>query len=78
MPQGNGLDLIEAVRRLPAERGGLTPAIAMTGGGNIDACFVSGFQHCFEKPLLARPLLKTICSLVCEELAIAATKSDSL
>ncbi|HSY21365.1 MAG TPA: ATP-binding protein, partial [Polyangiaceae bacterium] len=54
MPGQDGLDLIQRVRRLPPERGGLTPAIALTAYAHADdtqRAMAAGFQMHVAKPV---------------------------
>ncbi len=53
MPGGDGYDLIRRVRALPAERGGRTPAIAVSasvGEEEISKVLAAGFQKFVRKP----------------------------
>ena len=53
MPGGDGYDLIRRVRALPAERGGRTPAIAVSasvGDEEIPKVLAAGFQKFVRKP----------------------------
>lgn len=54
MPEMDGYDLIKAVRQLPANSGGSTPAIALTAYANNQdrrRAFMSGFQAHLAKPI---------------------------
>ncbi len=54
MPDKGGYWLIGQVRALPPERGGATPAAALTGltgPGHRDSALRAGFQYHVEKPL---------------------------
>jgi CheY-like chemotaxis protein len=54
MPDQDGLDLIQSIRRLPSERGGLTPAIALTAYAHTDdaqRAMAAGFQMHVAKPV---------------------------
>jgi PAS domain S-box-containing protein len=54
MPDEDGYSLLSRVRRLPEDRGGSTPAIAVTGYAGQDArnrAFDAGFQLHFAKPI---------------------------
>jgi len=53
MPGGDGYELIRRVRALPAERGGRTPAIAVSasvGDEEIPKVLAAGFQKFVRKP----------------------------
>ena len=53
MPGGDGYELIRRVRALPAERGGRTPAIAVSasvGDEEIPKILAAGFQRFVRKP----------------------------
>jgi CheY-like chemotaxis protein len=51
MPREDGLWLIAAIRALPPERGGLVPAIAVTGDVSAAAdAIAAGFQAVHGKP----------------------------
>lgn len=53
MPGGDGYELIRRVRALPAERGGRTPAIAVSasvGDEEIPKILAAGFQKFVRKP----------------------------
>ncbi len=54
MPWGSGLDLIRALRALPAARGGSIPAVAVTAFGARfprSLALSEGFQEWLSKPL---------------------------
>jgi CheY-like chemotaxis protein len=54
MPDVNGYSLIRRVRRLPGERGGRTPAIALTAYARAEdgeRAFAAGFQAHVTKPV---------------------------
>jgi signal transduction histidine kinase/DNA-binding response OmpR family regulator len=54
MPDEDGLDLIQSIRRLPPERGGLTPAIALTAYAHADdthRAMAAGYQMHVAKPV---------------------------
>jgi PAS domain S-box-containing protein len=67
MPGEDGYALLQKVRALPAERGGATPAIALTGYANpqdrADA-LRAGFQMHVSKPVTAAELAAAVASLV--------------
>src|SRR5438445_77912 len=65
MPRHGGYWLIGQVRALPRERGGATPAAALTGAGPEHRASVlnAGFQYHLEKPLGVHELVETVASL---------------
>ena len=63
MPGHDGLWLINQVRRLPADQGGETPAIAVTGhvlGDDRCALLSAGFQGHLQKPVAFQDLVMSI------------------
>ena len=64
MSGGTGLDLIRSIRALPPERGGLTPAIAVSGAANMDELLECGFHFALTKPVSTDQLIETIGSFV--------------
>jgi CheY-like chemotaxis protein len=63
MPRENGYDLIRRVRRLPAEAGGRTPAIACTGYARAEdraRAMGAGFDAVVTKPIDLEVLVDTI------------------
>jgi signal transduction histidine kinase/CheY-like chemotaxis protein len=67
MPGEDGYDLIRKVRALPAERGGTTPAIALTGyvsGKDRAKSISTGFQEHIAKPVEPSRLIDIIAGLV--------------
>ena len=62
MPELDGYDLMRAVRRLPRESGGETPAVAVTGFGDSvrEQAFEAGFQALLPKPVEWERLLVTL------------------
>jgi PAS domain S-box-containing protein len=53
MPEMDGLALIRKIRELPADRGGRTPAVALTAyarGEDAERAFAAGFQMHVAKP----------------------------
>jgi CheY-like chemotaxis protein len=63
MPNVDGCDLLHQVRVLPAERGGATPAIALTGYARDDdraATHEAGYQAIAIKPVNLDELVSTI------------------
>jgi len=54
MPEQDGYDLIRRVRALPAEEGGLTPAVALTAFARSEdrrRVFLAGYQMHVAKPV---------------------------
>lgn len=54
MPEADGYELVRRVRALPAERGGTTPALALTahtGKEALERALSSGFQRYAQKPV---------------------------
>lgn len=69
MPDEDGYELMRKVRRLPAERGGLTPAIALTGyasNKDRDQALAAGYQAHLAKPIEQSQLVNAIAKLVSE------------
>jgi CheY-like chemotaxis protein len=67
MPGRDGYQLIHDVRRLPPERGGKTPAIALTAFARSEdrtRSMVSGYQVHLAKPVEAHELLAAVGSLL--------------
>lgn len=63
MPDEDGYSLIKKVRRLPLDKGGITPAIAMTAYGRDEdrlRVLASGFHHYTAKPAEPLELITTI------------------
>ena len=50
MSDGDGFALIRAIRSLPPGQGGLTPAIALSGGGTADQALMEGYHVLIPKP----------------------------
>ena len=67
MERGSGLDLIRQIRALPPERGGLTPAIAMSGAAQVEETLDAGFHFHLAKPAQAQALLDAIRSFLRED-----------
>jgi CheY-like chemotaxis protein len=66
MPDEDGLWLIAAVRRLPPERGGNVPAIAVTGELDPDMrerVLAAGFQEMLTKPVNLDEVLRVVARL---------------
>ena len=67
MPERDGYQLMRAVRRLPAEAGGKTPAVAMTAFARSEdrmRAMLAGFQVHVAKPIEPYELIVIIASLV--------------
>ena len=67
MPGESGYALIQKVRALPPEAGGLTPAIALTAYARPDdrmQALTAGFQAHLAKPALPEDLAAAIASAV--------------
>nr|MDZ8037305.1 response regulator [Nostoc sp. CreGUA01] len=67
MPQADGYMLMQQVRKLPPDKGGQIPAIALTAyAGEIDyqQSILVGFQRHIPKPVDPTNLVKTIADLV--------------
>ncbi|HEX8119066.1 MAG TPA: response regulator, partial [Pyrinomonadaceae bacterium] len=66
MPEADGYELLRRVRALGADRGGLTPAVALTAyAGDADRARAlrSGFQAHLPKPVAPDALVKTVADL---------------
>src|SRR5215510_23205 len=66
MPEVDGYDLIRRIRELPAEKGGRTPAVALTAyGRSIDRirALSAGFQMHMPKPVEPAELATVVASL---------------
>jgi CheY-like chemotaxis protein len=66
MPQMDGYDLIRAVRSLPAEQGGRTPAVALTAFARSEdrtRAMMAGYQVHISKPVEPQELIATVASL---------------
>jgi len=66
MPEVDGYDLIRRIRELPPERGGRTPAVALTAyGRSIDRirALSAGFQMHMPKPVEPAELATVVASL---------------
>ena len=67
MPGESGYDLVEKIRALPANQGGLTPAIALTAYARSDdrvRALMAGFQAHLSKPTRAHELATVVAGLV--------------
>ena len=66
MPGKGGYWLIGQVRALPPERGGATPAAALTshaGPQHRASVLRAGFQHHVDKPVAVRELVNVVATL---------------
>lgn len=66
MPQMDGYTLIKAIRQLPDEQGGRTPAIALTAYASSQdrvKAFMAGFQAHLAKPIELHELLAVLASI---------------
>lgn len=66
MPEHDGYHLIQSVRALPADRGGATPAIALTAFARLEdrtRAMLAGFQNHVTKPVEPGELIAAIMSL---------------
>ena len=67
MPDQDGYELIRKLRALPPEKGGSTPAIALTGYASRkdrERALGSGYQQHMAKPIEQADLIKAIAALV--------------
>ena len=67
MPGESGYDLMEKIRALPASKGGLTPAIALTAYARSDdqvRALMAGFQAHLSKPTRPHELASAVAGLV--------------
>jgi PAS domain S-box-containing protein len=67
MPDQDGYQLIRKLRTLPAERGGNTPAIALTGYASRkdrERALSSGYQQHMAKPIEQADMINAIAALV--------------
>jgi CheY-like chemotaxis protein len=67
MPDEDGYELIRKIRALPAEQGGLTPAIALTGYAtrkDRDRSLSAGYHRHIAKPIEQGELVAAIAELV--------------
>ncbi len=66
MPGMDGLTLMRAIRHLPQDEGGCTPAIALTAharADDVDRALAAGFQLHASKPVDPTALLESVASL---------------
>jgi CheY-like chemotaxis protein len=67
MPDIDGFEFIERVRRLPPEQGGRTPAIALTAHGrseDMQRAAAAGFEMHVTKPVDASSLVAAVVGLM--------------
>ncbi|HEV8203916.1 MAG TPA: PAS domain S-box protein, partial [Pyrinomonadaceae bacterium] len=67
MPDQDGYELMRKLRALPPQRGGKTPAIALTGYASRkdrDRALNSGYQQHMAKPIEQADMIKAIAALV--------------
>ncbi|MGH9908621.1 MAG: response regulator, partial [Pyrinomonadaceae bacterium] len=67
MPEVDGYELLRSVRKLPAEQGGLVPAIALTGYAtrkDREQALAAGYQLHLAKPVEPADLIAAISRLV--------------
>ena len=66
MPGEDGYDLVQGVRDLPADEGGLTPAVALTAYVRIEdqsAALAAGYQRHLKKPVDVSELIAVVAEL---------------
>jgi CheY-like chemotaxis protein len=66
MPGEDGYALIDKIRRLGLERGGATPALALTGYAGSEEgerVLAAGFQAHVAKPIGANELIQVIATI---------------
>ena len=76
MPDADGYTLIRALRALPWDRGGQTPAVALTGlitDQDGVRALRAGFQHYVPKPVDARTLVGVVAGLAGRSTAVRKT-----
>jgi CheY-like chemotaxis protein len=67
MPDVDGYELIEQVRRLPPEQGGCTPAIALTGrDDDRQRAVAAGFEMHVTKPVEPGSLVAAVARLAAD------------
>jgi len=67
MPKQDGYEFIRRVRKLPADRGGRVPAVALTAYARVEdrlKALKAGYQMHVPKPVEFTELLAVITSLV--------------
>lgn len=73
MPGKDGFWLIQRIRSLTPEEGGLTPAVALTGGADIEATLRAGFHAHLTKPLDPARLVDVLRDFVGQEVRGASS-----
>jgi CheY-like chemotaxis protein len=71
MPEQDGYELIRKVRALPPERGGLIPAIALTGYASKkdrERALAAGYHQHIAKPIEQADMIAAIAALVGQDL----------
>lgn len=66
MPNTDGYEFLQALRKLPADVGGKTPAIALTAFARSEdrtRALLAGYQAHIAKPIEPHALIVTIASL---------------
>ncbi len=66
MPERDGYELIKEIRKLPAERGGKTPAIALTAFARSEdrmRALMAGYQAHIAKPVEPQEFIVTVASV---------------
>jgi len=67
MPEEDGYSLLKKIRALPPERGGRTPAVALTGHSLVQDRLQSlraGFQSHVPKPVVPEELVEVVASVI--------------
>jgi len=67
MPEEDGYELLKKIRALPPERGGRTPAIALTAHSLVQDRLQSlraGFQSHVPKPVVPEELVEVVASMI--------------
>jgi CheY-like chemotaxis protein len=67
MPDQDGYELIRKLRSLPVEKGGATPAIALTGYASRkdrERALSSGYQQHMAKPIEQVDMIRAIAALI--------------
>jgi CheY-like chemotaxis protein len=67
MPDQDGYELIQKLRAMPADKGGLTPAIALTGYASRkdrERALAAGYHQHLAKPIEQTEMIAAIAALV--------------
>ena len=64
MSDGDGFELVRRIRALPPERGGLTPAVAISAAENTRSALMAGFHTFAAKPFEIEALFDVIADFV--------------